>query len=120
MPGSPVFTARAADRDQEDVLRYSITSEEFSIGETSGRVVTRRKFDFEAEREFSFVLTALSSSSSSSPGGGIGSCANGLSCPAPATNVLPSVPAAAVAHTPAPGHAPAAALHVPAVAADSL
>ena len=57
-PGSPVFTARAADRDQEDVLRYSITSEEFSIGETSGRVVTRRKFDFEAEREFSFVLTA--------------------------------------------------------------
>ena len=57
-PGSPVFTARAADRDQEDVLSYSITSEEFSIGETSGRVVTRRKFDFEAEREFSFVLTA--------------------------------------------------------------
>ena len=57
-PGSPVFTARAIDQDQDDVIKYSITSEEFSIGETNGRVVTNRKFDYESEKEFSFVLTA--------------------------------------------------------------
>ena len=56
-PGTPVFTAMAMDFDKTDVIEYSITSEEFSIGETNGRVVTKRKFDYELEREFSFVLT---------------------------------------------------------------
>ena len=56
-PGTPVFTAVAQDLDKSDVIKYSITSEEFSIGETNGRVVTKRKFDYELEREFSFVLT---------------------------------------------------------------
>ena len=57
-PGTPVFTARALDQDRNDIIRYSITSDEFTISETSGRVVTKRKFDYESEREFSFVLTA--------------------------------------------------------------
>ena len=63
-PGSPVFTAAALDLDMSDTIRYSITSEEFSIGETNGRVVTKRKFDYESEREFSFVLSATDMSGS--------------------------------------------------------
>ena len=63
-PGSPVFTAAALDLDVSDTIRYSITSQEFSIGETNGRVVTKRKFDYETEREFSFVLSATDMSGS--------------------------------------------------------
>ena len=63
-PGSPVFTAAALDLDVSDTIRYSITSQEFSIGQTNGRVVTKRKFDYETEREFSFVLSATDMSGS--------------------------------------------------------
>ena len=63
-PGSPVFTAAALDLDVSDSIRYSITSQEFSIGETNGRVVTKRKFDYENEREFRFVLSATDMSGS--------------------------------------------------------
>ena len=57
-PGTPVFVASAQDLDSTEVLTYTITGQEFDIGETNGRVVTKRKFDYETEREFSFVLTA--------------------------------------------------------------
>ena len=57
-PGSPVFIASARDLDNTGSVKYAITGQEFRIGETNGRVVTQRKFDFETEREFTFVLTA--------------------------------------------------------------
>ena len=57
-PGTPVFVASAQDLDSSAVLSYTVTGQEFAIGETNGRVVTTRKFDYENEREFSFVLTA--------------------------------------------------------------
>merc|ERR1719273_1310291 len=57
-PGSPVFIASARDLDNTGSVKYAITGQEFRIGETNGRVVTQRKFDYETEREFSFVLTA--------------------------------------------------------------
>merc|ERR1719323_907442 len=57
-PGSPVFIASARDLDNTGSVKYAITGQEFRIGETNGRVVTQRKFDYVTEREFSFLLTA--------------------------------------------------------------
>ena len=55
-PGSLVLVAAAEDLDSSDSLVYSISSEEFSIGQTNGRVVTKRSFDYEIEQEFNFQL----------------------------------------------------------------
>ena len=60
-PGSLVFVAYARDLDTSDSLTYSITSDEFSIGETNGRVVSKRSFDYETEQAFSFILNVRDS-----------------------------------------------------------
>jgi protocadherin-16/23 len=66
-PGSLVFTARAVDLDGTDALRYALASgasNEFVLGETNGRLVTKRSFDYEQEQEFSLVITATDSAGS--------------------------------------------------------
>ena len=66
-PGSLVFTALAVDLDGTDGLRYALTgapSEEFALGETTGRLVTKRTFDYELEQEFALAITATDSAGS--------------------------------------------------------
>ena len=58
-PGSLVFTAQAEDLDTADSLTFTITGgDDFRIGETTGRVVSTRTFDYETEQEFRFVMIA--------------------------------------------------------------
>ncbi len=66
-PGTLVFTAAAVDLDGTDALKYALLSgggEDFALGPTNGRLVTRRTFDYEQEQEFSLVITAMDTAGS--------------------------------------------------------